>query len=232
MQRMRRVGSKPGIPARRGQSLARRGVVRRRRGSDSARRRDARDTWRASGSRIAAGPVGGVGLVRLRLRPRDIESAENLRLVVVRVTGCQRFEGLGAALLAGAFGTGGEVLVVGGDCFDVVALTRRAAPILRPRSIAACACWRPAQRADAGQRIRASGSRRCPRWRWRTPGPCQHVAEGLARRRCTRRNAAWRRRAGSPPALRAYRSWRRRPCRPGHGRRDWHGCRRQWRSRR
>ena len=48
--------------------------------------------------------VGGIGLVGLRLRAGDVQRREDLRLVVVRVLGGQRLEGLRARGLAGALG--------------------------------------------------------------------------------------------------------------------------------
>ena len=66
--------------------------------------------------------VGGIGLVGLQLRPRDVQGGEDLRLVVVRILRRERLVGLGARDLARALRPSGEVVVVGGHRFEVVAL--------------------------------------------------------------------------------------------------------------
>jgi len=63
-----------------------------------------------------------VGLVGLRLGPGEIERIEDLRFVVGLVLLGERFVRLRARELAVALGTRREVLVIGGDSFDVVAL--------------------------------------------------------------------------------------------------------------
>ena len=69
--------------------------------------------------------ISRVGLVRLRLRSRDIESAKNLGLVVIRVLGCKRLVSGPAGDLALALGVDGKILVVGAYGVDVVALALR-----------------------------------------------------------------------------------------------------------
>ena len=69
--------------------------------------------------------IGRVGLVRLRLRSRDIESAKNLGLVVIRVLGCKRLVCGPPGNLAFALGMDGKILVVGAYGVDVVALALR-----------------------------------------------------------------------------------------------------------
>src|SRR6185295_8736535 len=66
--------------------------------------------------------VGRKGLLRLGLGAGDVERAENLRFVVIRVAGGQFLKRPGARLLARSFRAGRKILVVGGDGFDVVAL--------------------------------------------------------------------------------------------------------------
>ena len=77
---------------------------------------------------VGRGQVGLVGLVGERLRPREVQRVEDLRLVVGRVAGGQRLEGLRAVLLARALRAVGPVFVVGGDRLDVVALARGLGP--------------------------------------------------------------------------------------------------------
>jgi len=52
--------------------------------------------------------VGGIGLVGLQLRPREVQGGEDLRLVVVRIFRRERPVGLGARELARALGPSGE----------------------------------------------------------------------------------------------------------------------------
>ena len=67
--------------------------------------------------------ISRVSLIGLRLRARDIERTEYLGLVVVRVFRRERLVGLGAGELPRAFGTVGEILVVGAHRLQVVALS-------------------------------------------------------------------------------------------------------------
>src|SRR2546425_7893073 len=76
--------------------------------------------------------VGLVALIRERLRRGDVQRAEDLRLVVVRITRGQRLERARAVRLARALGLVGPVLVVGPDRVDVVALVRRLRADLSP----------------------------------------------------------------------------------------------------
>jgi hypothetical protein len=66
--------------------------------------------------------VRRIGLVGLRLRAGVVMREEDLRLVVGGVALRQRLVGLGARDLALLLGARREVLVLGGDGFDVVAL--------------------------------------------------------------------------------------------------------------
>ena len=66
--------------------------------------------------------VGRIALVGLRLRPGEVERVEDLRFVVRGVTLGQPFVRLGARSLALFLRARREVLVVGRDGFDIVAL--------------------------------------------------------------------------------------------------------------
>ena len=66
--------------------------------------------------------VRRVALIGLRLRSREVERVEDLRLVVARILGRERFERAGPIQLARALWTVRPVLVVGRDGVDVVAL--------------------------------------------------------------------------------------------------------------
>ena len=66
--------------------------------------------------------VRGIRLVGRGLRRGEVERVEDLRFVVVRVLRRERLVGLRARQLALALAAVGEVLVVGGDRLEVVAL--------------------------------------------------------------------------------------------------------------
>src|SRR5438445_12393435 len=69
--------------------------------------------------------VGGVSLVGLLLCPGEVECGEDLRLVIIGIALGERFVRLGARGLPILLGTRREVLVVSGDCFDVISLALR-----------------------------------------------------------------------------------------------------------
>ena len=129
------------------------------------------------GSRLQ---IGRIGLVGLRLRPGDVERREDLRLVVAGVFPGQRLVGLGTGDLPLLLGTCREVLVVGRDGFDVVALAlglcADAASFIDRHLRLLGALGRGAL---AGQRIRHEDRSDSPR-RDRALGiVLQHVAERL-----------------------------------------------------
>src|SRR5450755_1391207 len=66
--------------------------------------------------------VCGIGLVGLRLSSGCVEGGEDLRLIVIGVSFGQRLVGLGARRLPLFLGARREVLVVGRNSFDVIAL--------------------------------------------------------------------------------------------------------------
>ncbi len=139
MQRVWRVRGDVGVAARRGQALLR---ERRRVVAVDEIVRDARmvgvlgELLLEDAGRLE---VRGIRLVGRGLRRGEVERVEDLRFVVVRVLRRERLVGLRARELALALTAVGEVLVVGGDRLEVVALALGFAPILRPLSIASCA---------------------------------------------------------------------------------------------
>ena len=121
-----------------------------------------------------------VGLVGLRLRPGEVERVEDLRLVVGRVALGQRLVGLGARGLPLLLGARREVLVVGGDGFDVVALAlglRADAASLVDRRL--CLLGALGRCALPGQRIRHEDRRDAPSGDRALGIVLEHVAEGL-----------------------------------------------------
>ena len=183
MQRVRRVGCNGGVTARRGQAL--RGdrwrvvavdqVVRDPRMVGMFRELLFEDRGRLE--------IRGICLVGGRLCPREVQSVEDLRLVVVRVFCGERLVGLGAGELARALGTVREILVVRGDRLEVVALARSLRADLaalvdrRLREVRALG-----RSADALERVRHQDGRIAPGGDGARIVLGGHFLEGLLRR--------------------------------------------------